>query len=164
MIAVDPLVRQEAFGVVGKNAIENSLIRLLIVKIEGDAGVDQLGAGPQSPSKGVGPIHAMHHLRRDGRIGLVIERKRGQHFGIVHPLFQHLRRRLNKVALQIAAESGPGTLPLEDPVHQVTELVEEGSDFTVFHQSGIARLAAGKIADQRRFGQLSWPTLPSRIE
>src|SRR5208337_2546671 len=36
----------------------------------------------------------------------------------------------------------------------MAKFVEEGGDVAVFHQAGIARLAAGEIADERDFGKL----------
>jgi hypothetical protein len=104
----------------------------------------------------VRPVHALHEFGGDDLAGLRILRERGQHLGAPHPLLEHLRRRLHEIVLGAdAAGPDPAVVAGEHVVQQVAELVEERVDVVVLAQPGIARLAAGEVADQRRLRDLA---------
>jgi hypothetical protein len=74
----------------------------------------------------------------------------------VENLLQHLRGGLDEIALDAEASlTGPLALAAEDVVHEVAELVEEGDDFVVLHEAGVASRATGEVTDQHSLGNLT---------
>src|SRR5262249_8396489 len=87
--------------------------------------------------------------------GLVVMRERRQHLRAAHPLFKHLRRSLSKVSFhRDAADSRPPLLPSQNPMHQVTELMEKSNNVRVLHQSRVTSSRLGKVTDQDCFRKL----------
>src|SRR5437868_14542598 len=70
--------------------------------------------------------------------------------GILRPFFKHLRRRLNKIILQVAG--GPLRVSLHDSVDKMSKLVEQRNDVLALHQSGLAS-GAREITYQDIFGK-----------
>src|ERR1700757_1660676 len=124
------------------------------MQVEGHIGKNQLPAYPKPAPESIGPVGTANKVGGDRFTGLRIASKGGEHFGIMHPLFEHLRGCFDEVTLEVAAEARPLLLPLKDPMHQVAEFVKEGGDVVVLQQAGIVRFPARKVADNRYLGQL----------
>ena len=85
--------------------------------------------------------------------------KVAQHVGVPRPLLEHLARRLDEVPLGgDAGEPHPLLAAAEDVVDQVAELVEQGDDVVVLHQS------AREVADEHALGQLAVGDAPDQVE
>src|SRR6266853_3875911 len=71
-------------------------------------------------------------------------------------LFQHLRGRLDEIALhEEAALADEGVLAADQVMHEMTELVQEHHNVTVLHQARVPGRAAREVAHQRTLGELA---------
>src|SRR2546427_10869274 len=74
----------------------------------------------------------------------------GEHAVIMKELFQHLRGRLDEIALhEEAALADEGVLAADDVMHEMAELVQEYHHVAVLHEARVAGHAAGEVAHQR---------------
>ena len=125
-----------------------------VVVVERDRRIEVLVGDRRGAAEPIRAAHPLHHLGRDRLAGLVLGEGL-QHAGIPAPFLQHLRRSFDEIPLRRDSRDRlPGLVSSEHGMKQVAELVEERHDVTVLHQSRIAFLPAGEVADERRFGNL----------
>src|SRR5881392_4337164 len=77
-----------------------------------------------------------------------------QHAVIMEELFQHLRGRLDEIALhQEAALADERVLAADEVMHEMAELVQEHHHVAVLHQARVTGRAAREVAHQYALGR-----------
>ena len=115
------------------------------------------GAGldaEESLAEFIRALHLPDERRRNRFVGLIMPRKGRERLRVPRPFFEHLRGRFYEIRFhRDSADARPFLLPRQNPVHQVSELVEKRNHVAVFHQPRIARRRLGKITYQHRLRQ-----------
>ena len=114
-------------------------------------------AAPAAPSRSrCARRILLHQLGRHRLAGLVVLGERLQRLRILHPLLEHLRRRLDEVVLGAdAARSRPSAGGRRTcACSRWPNSWKNVSTSSISHEAGIAGLAAREVADQRRLGDL----------
>ena len=156
--------RCEARLQIGDDGIRHDMVGRLVVDVQGDRGVERLRRRLERATECIRAAHLLDQLHRNRVTRLVMLGEGLEHLRIPHPLLEHLGRGLDEIAFRRRARHRlPLPLTAEDRVEQVPELVEEGLDVGVLHQSRIPRLPAREIADERVLRKLEPPgTLADR--
>src|SRR5580704_4149810 len=155
-VAFEPGPRLEALVQLLDDPIEIDAGWILVVQIEREGGVVELGAHAVGAAKRAGALEVLDEFGGQDLAGFVVPGNGLQQFLVAEEFFEHLRWDFDEVAFGgESGEAGPLSVTAENGVHQVAELVKERDHVVVLEKARLTRIPSREIADEGGFRQVA---------